>query len=427
MTRKILDFLKSPSGKFLLFFLLIIIFAMLFRYYKSLPDTKKKEVQSFNDEVSIEREYVRFRDGYEELKSPQNKTVKSRQDQQLEDKEKKNDDLAKRLEELEEALAAERAHNALNAIKNNKAKDPKKPTENNAFSISPVELYTAKIVKSQKPEVLQDFAPYGRLIKCQLVNTVDSSSFETPIIALVSENIWHDGKIIIPAGTEVHGKASALTQRNRIAAEKEWVLVWRSRTEENGLELPLNAIALDYNKDINSGRYSITDGSAGLRGDVIETDEYSKLKLYAALFLKGAAEGVSELLLEEASSSDQNTLINSSQASPDNSKSNQENQIKVGIAKGAQEAADLYAKEMMDAISRDGVFIRVPAGRAFYLYVTQTIDKSKAGAGAATQAPEPSSDSSENNDLEEAQKIMLSLARKKLEQEEETKAQEEKK
>ena len=428
MTRKILDFLKSPSGKFILFFLAVIIFAFVFKYYKSLPDNKKETSEAFSDEVDIEREYSRFRDDYQQLSSGKNEAVKTKQEQELEEKDKENEQLTKKLVGLEKALAHEKTINSLKQPQNEEPPAQEKPAVKEAFSISPVNLYTAKARKKPvEPEPLRNYAPFGRLIKCQLVNTVDSSSFETPIIALVTEDVWHNGKIVIPAGTEVHGKAASVTQRNRIAAEKAWYLVWRTKTGENGFELPLAAIALDHAQDIKTGRYGITDGSAGLRGTVIETDEYSKLRLYAALFLKGAAEGVSELILEEAKSSDENTLINSTQSEESKDKSAKENQVKVGIAKGVSQAIELYAQNLMDAIARDGVFIRVPAGQPFYLYVTQTIDKSKAFPGATSGAQKVINDeSSEEDDLKETQKLLLSIAKKRLAEEEENSKKEEK-
>jgi hypothetical protein len=51
------------------------------------------------------------------------------------------------------------------------------------------------------------FLPYGRLLRCELVNTVDSTNIETPIIGLVIEDAWNGGRVIIPAGTEVHSLA----------------------------------------------------------------------------------------------------------------------------------------------------------------------------------------------------------------------------
>ena len=55
--------------------------------------------------------------------------------------------------------------------------------------------------------VSEYFLPYGRLLRCELVNTVDSTNIDTPIIGLVIEDAWNDGRVIIPAGTEVHGLA----------------------------------------------------------------------------------------------------------------------------------------------------------------------------------------------------------------------------
>ena len=44
-----------------------------------------------------------------------------------------------------------------------------------------------------------DYAPAFRLVKCQLVNTVDSANLLTPIIGLVTDDLWWNGKVIIRA------------------------------------------------------------------------------------------------------------------------------------------------------------------------------------------------------------------------------------
>ena len=417
MSRKIIDFIQSPTGKFIIFFLLVIIAALTFNYYKNLPEVEKKKTSAFNDTVSIEREYVRFRDEYEQLQTDQ-KAIKTELEQEVEKTKDQNDGLAKRLLELEKALAEERALRALESLKEKEVIPPPKEKKV-SFKISPVSLFSSKPVQNKETKaILKDYAPYGRLIKCQLVNTVDSSSVETPIIAIVIEDVWHDGKVIIPAGTEIHGKANSVTLRNRISTDRSWVLVWRTKSKENGFELPLTGLALDYNRDIKTGRFHITDGSAGLRGFVIETDEYAKLKLYASLFLKGATQGVTDLLLEEARSQDQNTFVNSTQNNSEKSSQNK-NQIKIGMASGVKEVTDLYAKQMLDAITRDGVFVRVPAGTSFYLYIMQTIDKSKAVPGATSGLKEkPPETIQQNDELKEAQRLMLTLAKKRLNEEE---------
>ena len=55
------------------------------------------------------------------------------------------------------------------------------------------------------------YAPYGRLLDCKLVNTLESNVDGTPLIAIVIEDLWWtnaqgERTLIIPAGTEVHGK-----------------------------------------------------------------------------------------------------------------------------------------------------------------------------------------------------------------------------
>lgn len=51
---------------------------------------------------------------------------------------------------------------------------------------------------------------------------------------------------------------------------------------------------------------------------------------------------------------------------------------------------DRYAQQILTSIDRDGCYVRVPAGKQFYLYVTQTMDRDNAKvAGARTAANEP--------------------------------------
>src|SRR3981081_1317812 len=80
---------------------------------------------------------------------------------------------------------------------------PVPPPKDEKKESSKLTLYAAEqpVVRLSK-----QYAPFGRLVKCQLVITVDSSELETPIIAVVTEDVNHDGRLIIPAGTEVHGQ-----------------------------------------------------------------------------------------------------------------------------------------------------------------------------------------------------------------------------
>ena len=158
--------------------------------------------------------------------------------------------------------------------------------------LAPISLYadsTAGIPQVKK--LSATYAPFGRLISCETVVTVDSSSQQTPIIGLVTENVYFGGRLIIPAGTEIHGMAQTDRQRDRIAASSSWKLVW-----QDGEEMQLRAVALDreFANETNHTGWALTDGSAGLRGEVIKSDNLADIKLFAATFLSGAAGALTE-------------------------------------------------------------------------------------------------------------------------------------
>ena len=63
-SRKVIDFMLTPSGKFLSFGALVLVGCLAFNYYKSLPDshTKKKDIEGFHNEIDIKRTMSKFSD-----------------------------------------------------------------------------------------------------------------------------------------------------------------------------------------------------------------------------------------------------------------------------------------------------------------------------------------------------------------------------
>ncbi|MDE3099486.1 MAG: TrbI/VirB10 family protein [Verrucomicrobiota bacterium] len=207
------------------------------------------------------------------------------------------------------------------------------------------------------------YAPYGRLIPCELVVTVDSSTIRTPIIGLTTEGVYYHGHLIIPAGTEIHGVAQLDRVRERIASANRWILVL-----PNGQELTLTGIVLDRQSNPDGTGWGITDGSAGLRGQLIKSDNMAEIKLFAASFLSAAGATLNQ---------NQQTLLGY-QLLP--------NTQNAALA-GAQSVLAAYAKQIYDSIQKNGFYVRVPAGKQFYLYVTQTIDRGEAAAGESRSQP----------------------------------------
>ena len=239
---------------------------------------------------------------------------------------------------------------------------PPKPQSTPQLPLLSVVAETPLAPGSEGKKFSADFAPFGRLIPCELVITVDSSSIQTPIVGLVTEDIFHHGQLIIPAGTEVHGSAQVDRARERIASNGRWTLVW-----QNGQELNVSGLALDHDREPDTGTWGITDGSAGLRGKLLKTDNLAEVKLYVAALLSGAAEAFTDKQISPFGSFALPSLENAP-------------------LKGAQAVLDRYAQQILTAIERDGFYVRVPAGKQFYLYITQTIDEDDAKIGGTATA-----------------------------------------
>ena len=218
-----------------------------------------------------------------------------------------------------------------------------------------------------------DYAPAFRLVKCQLVNTVDSSNLTTPVIGLVAEDLCWNGKMIIRANSEVHSVASVDRVRERIASEGEFTFVL-NEPDGRGRELVVRGTALDMEKDDEYDTYGVTDGSAGLRGDVIRTANNDVIKLYAASLISGIA---------GAFSNSNNGILGNRVYT--NSASLGLSALQGGVINpavgGTQSVLDRYAEQIAQSIERDGFFVRVPAGKQYYVYCTEAIDLSRAKVG----------------------------------------------
>jgi len=232
----------------------------------------------------------------------------------------------------------------------------------------PLTLFAAKVEAATLPVPRHaPSAPYGRLIPCETVVALESNHLETPVIGLVTDDVWHDGELVVPAGAEVHGHAALDRTRERLAAQGAWRIVWRTPGADNGTELAVQGLALDR-EPAASGSWGDHDGSAGLRGDVLKTSDDRELQLFAATFLSTATAALQDTnavpgLVGEAA-------VPAATA---------RNATLAGTGAVMRE----YAQQLREAIARDGFYLYVPAGKPFYLYVTQTLDLAQATGGHA--------------------------------------------
>jgi hypothetical protein len=209
------------------------------------------------------------------------------------------------------------------------------------------------------------YAPAGRLLRCQLVNTVDSGNTDTPIIGLVTDDLWHDGHLVVPVGTEVHSRVRVDRSRERLLASGLWTLVWQT-----GEELVVHGVALERGEQTDGQKWELIDGRAGLSGEVQGGDPVDQVKLIVATIVSGMASGMQQT---------RETIVGTQIVG----------NIRNSALSGSSQVLNAYAQQILEAIKRDGPYVRVPAGKQMYLYLTDTLDLSQARIGNLRVAARP--------------------------------------
>ncbi len=213
-----------------------------------------------------------------------------------------------------------------------------------------------------------DIAPYGRLLRCELANTISTASNQTPIIALVTEALWWDGVEIIPAGVEIHGTVSGMTG-GRIGTGSSWKVVYPFRDERSAFQLDITGIALDCNR--TESDWGKSDGSFGIRGRLISNADQAKMAAVFAKFISGVGTGMVSQNYNYTGGSTISTTGGT---------------WKDSIGSGLKDAFQQVAKNYLDAAAKEVAYIEAEAGTEFYIYVQQIIDPSKAARGKMTAA-----------------------------------------
>jgi Bacterial conjugation TrbI-like protein len=277
--------------------------------------------------------------------------------------------------------------------------------------LAPMRIYASTAAPEPTPEEedLGDYAPAFRMVRCKLVNTIDSSNISTPVFGLVTDDLVWDGKIIIAKCSEVHGLAQVDKSRERIAAEGAWTftLFEPNIGRLGNRELVVKGYALDREDDpefkalmVGSvvvdpkvKTWGITDGSAGLRGVVLRSNNAAELNLFVATFIAGIAQSVQGTVTNVFGQTVASPNVNGAGGVP--------GYIINPPAQGVEAVLDRYAQMVMDSIERDGFFIRVPAGKLFYVYVTEDILTGKATVGGSRRLRQVQSDFLDDRTLQE--------------------------
>jgi hypothetical protein len=241
---------------------------------------------------------------------------------------------------------------------------------------------------AQESERRGPLAPFGRMLKCELVDTLDSATSRSePIVALVTQDLDWNGAVIIPAGTEAFGYArpEAVIDAagvGRLVDTGDWTLVLPgTERSQNGRELGLRARALDR-RETGTGpkgdarAWAIDDGADGLIGYTLSTLDSRETRLFAAAALGGMAQGMASIAERQQPAAGVSGVFGATQIAPTLG-----NAAAGSLGLGTASVANELAARIRNEIARRGVYVRVPAGKQFYLFVEQSIDPSLAEVG----------------------------------------------
>lgn len=233
-----------------------------------------------------------------------------------------------------------------------------------------------------------DFAPFGRLVKCQLVDTIDSITARSePIVALVTQELDWNGHVIIPAGSEAfsYAKPDPIIDAEgvgRLVDTGDWTLVLPGDGDRaNGRELILKARAVDRREVVltDKGRvrsWDIDDGADGLVGYALSTLDNMEIKWFASAAVSGIVQGAGAIAERQQAAPGVPGVLGATQPAPTLG-----NAVTGSLSAGAADYLNQMAARIREEISRRGIYVRVPAGKTFYLFVEQTIDPRTALVG----------------------------------------------
>src|SRR5262249_24270982 len=171
--------------------------------------------------------------------------------------------------------------------------------------------------------------------------------------------------VIVPAGTLVNSFAQSGAVRDRIEVAGTWIFVY-----PDGRQLKVRGIACDREADPANQQFGVEDGSAGLQGELVESDHWANARAFIALLMTAAMQTGTAV----ATSTLQAAHTTGVTALPDTTPI---------LAK--------YLDQLLNGETGSGRLVRVRASKEFYLYFTETF--LPAARVISDQAPAPVSSS----------------------------------
>ena len=205
-------------------------------------------------------------------------------------------------------------------------------------SVPPVEK-----PKEQSAQPERIWLPPSIFIPCALVNTVNSSHINTPVVGEVLRDVYQNKKLIIPAGTIVSCFASNAV-RDRIEVAGTWLFVF-----SDGRQLKVDGIACARQANPENQQFGPEDASAGLLGEIVESDHW-------AMF-KGTIGTLTTATMQAGTAYAGNAVSHG---------------LSGVVLPDIQGVWGKYLSQMLNGETGDGRYVHVAAGTEFYIFPMET-------------------------------------------------------
>lgn len=240
-------------------------------------------------------------------------------------------------------------------------KDRKIKEENKVYL--PLAVSSTTRLRKSKPLIQSaKWMPSHRLIPCRLVNAIETRNLVSPVIAIITEDVMHHGKVVIPALTEIHGTIGGTRDGNRVAGSNSWRLVFNNDKKSNGAELSVKGLVL-FRNDIDEPEKKPHEMSAGFMGKLYERNPGEFKKIIA---LSAFQSGIQAMKDKQSNAFGDEIDSNSAR--------------NAGID-ALSKPADLWVERQLERLGDDPYYLHVGGGTAFYIYTLEAIDTYHAKKG----------------------------------------------
>ena len=186
--------------------------------------------------------------------------------------------------------------------------------------------------------------PIGTMFDVYLITNIISNNYASPVVCGVIEPLIYNDELILPVGSRIIGSASAGRQRDRCFTQ------FHTAVFPDGSTVPLGGIGM------------MGDGSAGLKGYLVDKKGLKMLMAFAADFLAGFTMMMTDTYT--------NPVTGNQEIS-----TNTKNAFWGGVANSFQKISE----DIRTAANRDDAYLVIVAGTPVKVYLTKTVDFEKKG------------------------------------------------